>query len=133
MELSVAKKLLNECIREDRTTHGLDGVGVFWRKGNAIIADGYFEKKKACVVFVIDAMFEDQEARELRFCGLPMRYSHANMMEGPRTKIDKFSKNHWMVQIGWLGQSGTFYPCPSIPTREQEPGSYSPVYMEDGD
>ena len=55
------------------------------------------------------------------------------MMEGPRTPVSRFAYNHWMTQIGWLGQTGAFYPYPTSPTKEQEPGSYSPVYIEDGD
>jgi hypothetical protein len=37
------------------------------------------------------------------------------------------------IQVGWLGATGTFYPWPITPTREQEPGSYMPVYGDEED
>jgi hypothetical protein len=58
----------------------------------------------------------------------------AEMMEGPRTKINRFDRKNWMTQVGWIGhKKGKFYPWPSQPTETEEPGGYSPVYMEDGD
>lgn len=63
-----------------------------------------------------------------------MKNNFAEMMEGPRKKMFKFDENHWMTQVGWIGHKrGKFYPWPSQPTSRQEPGGYSPVYMEDGD
>ena len=53
--------------------------------------------------------------------------NYAAMMDGPR---QKFKTAHWMTQIGWLGQTGAFYPWPTTPTKEEEPGSYSPVYID---
>jgi len=56
----------------------------------------------------------------------PKRY----VMEGPDCKLAVFNNEHSLRQIGWLGATGTFYPWPSFPSRQQEPGSYSPVYIE---
>lgn len=57
-----------------------------------------------------------------------------SMLEGPRKTVMNFVQDHWMTQIGWLGhRDGTFYPWPTIPTKGEEPGGYSPVYLEDGE
>jgi hypothetical protein len=37
-----------------------------------------------------------------------------------------------MVQIGWLGQTGEVYKLHRPPTSEEEPGSYTPIYMSIG-
>lgn len=59
-------------------------------------------------------------------------YNHAKMMEGPRTKLRDFNPKHFIVQVGWLGATGRFYPIYFLESRirETEPGSYSPIYME---
>lgn len=62
-----------------------------------------------------------------------MQGNHAAMMEGPRMRISLFNVTHWMTQVGWLGQTGQFYPWPMTPSKQQEPGGYSPVYIEDGE
>jgi len=49
----------------------------------------------------------------------------AQMIEGP-----KHNSHGRQTQVGWLGASGTFYPWPQIPTSDQEPGSYMPVYVD---
>lgn len=56
----------------------------------------------------------------------------AEMMEGPRRRLKLFNPDSWLTQIGWLGHTGDFYPWPTIPTREQEPRGYFPIYMQDG-
>lgn len=61
----------------------------------------------------------------------------AEMMEGPRRTAGSFRQGippTWLVQVGWIGhKKGKFYPWPSQPTSTEEPGGYSPVYMEDGE
>jgi len=38
-------------------------------------------------------------------------------------------------QVGWMGQSGAFYPTgvSELVLKESEPGSFSPIYIELGD
>lgn len=48
------------------------------------------------------------------------------MLEGP-----KHMPHIRQIQVGWLGATGAFYPWPTEPTREQEPGSYIPVYIDE--
>jgi hypothetical protein len=38
-----------------------------------------------------------------------------------------------MAQVGWLGQTGEVYPLKPLPTAEQEPGSYTPLYIQIGE
>lgn len=33
-------------------------------------------------------------------------------------------------QVGWLGQSGTFYPLNRPPNAIMEPGSFAPIYQQ---
>jgi len=55
-----------------------------------------------------------------------MTDNFVRMIEHP-----KHEPHGQQTQIGWLGQTGVFYPWPQIPTADQEPGSYIPVYMDD--
>jgi len=50
----------------------------------------------------------------------------AQMIEGP-----KHIPHIRQVQVGWLGQTGAFYPWPTEPGRADEPGSYMPVYIDE--
>lgn len=52
--------------------------------------------------------------------------SFAEMNEGP-----KHEPHGTQTQVGWLGQTGAFYPWPHTPTVGEEPGSYIPVYIDD--
>lgn len=47
------------------------------------------------------------------------------MMEGPT-----HNTHGPQIQVGWLGHSGMFYPWGKMPTKDQEPGGYLPVYID---
>ncbi|WP_280366153.1 hypothetical protein [Nocardia wallacei] len=57
--------------------------------------------------------------------------STQNQQSGQTIPRDR-SKDMVLQQIGWLGQTGTFYTLDAPPTREQEPGSFGPVYKQIG-
>jgi hypothetical protein len=42
-------------------------------------------------------------------------------------------EGNWMAQVGWLGQTGEVYALDTGPTKDQEPGEFMPLYIEDGD
>ncbi len=61
-----------------------------------------------------------------------IKFDHAMMMDGPVKQI-RSGRN--LRQIGWLGQSGSFYPIYTsvLQIHGIETGGYSPVYIEMGE
>lgn len=62
----------------------------------------------------------------------PMRPVTINpSSDGPQRDMLQFNMLHAMRQVGWLGQTGNVYAYDEEATaREQEPGGYSPLYLE---
>jgi uncharacterized protein YaeQ len=46
----------------------------------------------------------------------------------PRQQSERMA----LRQIGWLGHTGQYYPLGAGPTSNDEPGGFSPVYIQIG-
>jgi hypothetical protein len=53
------------------------------------------------------------------------------MTHGPTLPREQ-STNMALAQIGWLGQTGGIYHLGAAPSKDQEPGGYSPLYLSVG-